>query len=209
MKIREQKRKMYKDKILSAAREVFSENGFENTTIEQIAERAGVGMGTTYNYFKSKEALFIMSTAEEIMAIPPSGFDNDDSDNSDATEIVSKNILKPLKKIKFIDKKIWQIAYPILFNTLKSGKIKITELFKADYKMMDDVARLLNELIAKQKLPHDLDIDTAVEVIFGALFFQMTLYIYMDDYTFEQMCDKVTEDINFILGGKNIAKQIT
>jgi len=53
MKIREQKRKMYQDKILSAAREVFSENGFENTTIEQIAERAGIGMGTAYNYFKS------------------------------------------------------------------------------------------------------------------------------------------------------------
>lgn len=143
-----------------------------------------------------------MSTAEEIVSFPLNGLALDDLDNGDAAEIVSKNILKPLKKIKIIDKKIWRASYPILFNTLKSGKVKITAFFKADYKMMGDVTKLLNELKAKQKLSNDLNIDTAVEVIFGALFFQMTLYIYMDDFTFEQMCEKAEEDIKLILGGK-------
>jgi AcrR family transcriptional regulator len=33
--------------------------GFESTTIEQIAERAGIGKGTVYLYFASKQELFV------------------------------------------------------------------------------------------------------------------------------------------------------
>lgn len=45
-------------RILQAAAQVFSEHGFHAATIDQIAEAAGVGKGTVYLYFKSKEGLF-------------------------------------------------------------------------------------------------------------------------------------------------------
>ena len=44
--------------ILKAALEVFSENGFAATRLEDIANRAGVAKGTLYLYFSDKEALF-------------------------------------------------------------------------------------------------------------------------------------------------------
>ncbi len=44
--------------ILEAAAQVFSEKGFYAATVEEIASRAGVGKGTVYEYFPSKEALF-------------------------------------------------------------------------------------------------------------------------------------------------------
>ena len=47
-----------KDAILSAAVEIFSEKGFHNTKIEEIADLAKIGKGTIYEYFSSKEALF-------------------------------------------------------------------------------------------------------------------------------------------------------
>jgi TetR/AcrR family transcriptional regulator, repressor of fatR-cypB operon len=43
--------------ILAAALELFVERGFFGTTVPEIAERAGVGAGTIYRYFDSKEAL--------------------------------------------------------------------------------------------------------------------------------------------------------
>ena len=43
--------------ILEAAIELFSENGMENTSIQEIAELAGVAKGTIYLYFKSKDDL--------------------------------------------------------------------------------------------------------------------------------------------------------
>jgi AcrR family transcriptional regulator len=44
--------------ILSAALEEFFDQGFAATRLDAIAERAGIGKGTIYLYFDSKEALF-------------------------------------------------------------------------------------------------------------------------------------------------------
>jgi AcrR family transcriptional regulator len=52
--------------ILEAAFVEFSRNGYATTTLEQIAERAGVTKGTIYVYFDSKEHLFI-SVVRELM----------------------------------------------------------------------------------------------------------------------------------------------
>jgi AcrR family transcriptional regulator len=43
--------------ILEAALELFAERGFHGTTVPEVATKAGVGAGTLYRYFESKEAL--------------------------------------------------------------------------------------------------------------------------------------------------------
>jgi TetR/AcrR family fatty acid metabolism transcriptional regulator len=45
--------------ILIAATDVFSKKGFHEATIEDIARTAGIGKGTVYEYFSSKDELFI------------------------------------------------------------------------------------------------------------------------------------------------------
>jgi TetR/AcrR family transcriptional regulator, cholesterol catabolism regulator len=45
--------------ILQAARDVFSERGFEKASIDDIAERVGIGKGTVYLHFSSKEELLV------------------------------------------------------------------------------------------------------------------------------------------------------
>jgi TetR/AcrR family transcriptional regulator, repressor of fatR-cypB operon len=46
-----------REAILDAALQLFVERGFFGTAVPEIAERAGVGAGTIYRYFESKEAL--------------------------------------------------------------------------------------------------------------------------------------------------------
>jgi len=48
-----------KQKVLEGAACVFCQDGYEGASMARIAERAGVSKGTLYNYFESKEALFI------------------------------------------------------------------------------------------------------------------------------------------------------
>jgi AcrR family transcriptional regulator len=50
--------------ILEAAFTEFSRNGYATTTLDRIAERAGVTKGTIYVYFASKEHLFISMVQE-------------------------------------------------------------------------------------------------------------------------------------------------
>jgi AcrR family transcriptional regulator len=68
-------------RILSAARRLFDRNGFMNTSMEQVAARAGLAVGTLYNYFSSKDQLLVaisqtdtenlLKIGERILADPP------------------------------------------------------------------------------------------------------------------------------------------
>jgi len=46
-------------KIYNAAMEMFREKGFEETTMRDIAAKAGVALGGTYYYFSSKDAIVL------------------------------------------------------------------------------------------------------------------------------------------------------
>jgi AcrR family transcriptional regulator len=46
-----------RDAIMAAALDLFVERGFFGTAVPEIADNAGVGAGTIYRYFDSKEAL--------------------------------------------------------------------------------------------------------------------------------------------------------
>jgi TetR/AcrR family fatty acid metabolism transcriptional regulator len=57
--VKEQEREIMRRRLIQAAVEEFARVGFESTKIEQIAERAGIGKGTVYLYFASKQELFV------------------------------------------------------------------------------------------------------------------------------------------------------
>jgi AcrR family transcriptional regulator len=50
-------RKQKTELIMSTALELFAENGYHATSISQIASKAGISKGLTYNYFSSKQEL--------------------------------------------------------------------------------------------------------------------------------------------------------
>lgn len=45
--------------ILAGAKAVFGERPFEEVLVDEVARRAGVGKGTLYRYFSSKEDLYV------------------------------------------------------------------------------------------------------------------------------------------------------
>jgi AcrR family transcriptional regulator len=68
------------EKVLAAAREAFAEGG-ESTALEEIARRAGVGIGTLYRHFPNRQALLealyvnevqeVSRAAEEVEGLEP------------------------------------------------------------------------------------------------------------------------------------------
>lgn len=48
-----------RERILESTRELLGEVGFEGTTLKAISERAGVGAGSFYNLFDSKESVIL------------------------------------------------------------------------------------------------------------------------------------------------------
>ena len=67
------------DKVLAAAREAFAEGG-ESTALEEIARRAGVGIGTLYRHFPNRQALLEALYVSEVEEVCRSAAKFDDED---------------------------------------------------------------------------------------------------------------------------------
>ncbi len=62
-------KKPVSDRLVDAAFELFDERGYEQTTIDDIAERAGVGRSTFFRNYRSKEDVIFPDHEEMVDAI--------------------------------------------------------------------------------------------------------------------------------------------
>lgn len=68
---RERKKRVTRDRIVSAGLEAFARHGIDGATIDAIALAADVGKGTIYNYFDTKEEIavaFLTDIEREVQA---------------------------------------------------------------------------------------------------------------------------------------------
>ena len=61
-------------RIIAAARALFAQQGFEQTTTQQIADAAEIGSGTLFLYAKTKEDLLVMVFRDEMQAVALDSF---------------------------------------------------------------------------------------------------------------------------------------
>jgi AcrR family transcriptional regulator len=66
--LRARKKQQTRTAISDVATRMFIERGFENVTVAEVAEAAGVSVNTVFNYFATKEELFFDRVPEGIEA---------------------------------------------------------------------------------------------------------------------------------------------
>jgi AcrR family transcriptional regulator len=66
--LRERKKQKTKEAIQREAMRLFQEHGYEETTIEEIAEAAEISPSTFFNYFPTKEDVVLYDRYDPIMA---------------------------------------------------------------------------------------------------------------------------------------------
>ncbi|WP_066937205.1 TetR/AcrR family transcriptional regulator [Microtetraspora fusca] len=69
MGLRERKKRQTRHAIFRAAVELFGERGFDDVSVTEIAERAGISKMTVFNYFRTKEDI-VLGPMEEHLADP-------------------------------------------------------------------------------------------------------------------------------------------
>ncbi len=55
--------------LIGVARELFAEQGYEATSVEEIAERAGVSKPVVYEHFGGKEAMYTVIADQEVRVL--------------------------------------------------------------------------------------------------------------------------------------------
>ena len=129
-------------RILDAAYELFINKGYWDTKIIDISEAAGIGKGTVYEYFQSKDAIFLELFKTKVEA---------DYDN--ITDLISKNV-SPEKKLKeFIDTELENTSkftfnkYFLIDLVVKSDAFRNPELIRSIQKLMSKKFSVLFQII--------------------------------------------------------------
>lgn len=88
MRLKEIEKEAKREEILNAARKLFSEKGFDHTSMEEVAKAAKIAKGTVYLYFESKVVLFfeVIRFAKNRMM--------------EQVKRIYESVLPPLEKIK-------------------------------------------------------------------------------------------------------------
>ena len=60
--LQSRKRQLVRDAIYGAAVELFAKKGFDETTVEEVAEAAGISRRSFFRYFESKDDLLALNT---------------------------------------------------------------------------------------------------------------------------------------------------
>nr|WP_225908567.1 TetR/AcrR family transcriptional regulator [Pseudomonas lactucae] len=157
--MRERQKAERRQAISQAAIELFERQGFQNTTIEQIASQAGVSPPTVFKYFGNKQEIIL-----EILH-------HADQRAITDTRSLIKNIEDPVEAMCHLERLLTGYALEVMHPNLWRELLPLilfggSNELPAGYRAMNDalraeISQLLRELQEAGKLRPQLDVELA------------------------------------------------
>lgn len=127
--------------IYDAAAHVFAEIGYAEATTDQIAERAGIAIGTLYNYFSGKEAV-LYGLWEQ---------------HENEIKSIVQQVVRDIRRQGFIDRGLVPILIHVVFELVSYEKVQ-NRLFVSPTGLPETILQKRREL--------GLYIEEAMEAVF-------------------------------------------
>lgn len=183
-----------KEVIFNYGRELFSSKGFKDINVSDITKKAGIGVGTFYNYYSSKEKLFMEIFLEENVKLKKSILESID---------LNGEPLKVIKELMFMN--ISGInSNPILrewYNKDVFSKIEQHYNEENGIKYVNFVYNSFAELIKKWQVEGKMRNDIDCEIIMAIFTAVINIDTHKDEIGiqyFPQILDYLAE---FIIKG--------
>ena len=179
-----------KKAIFNAAIKVFSIEGYDSATVEEIASEAGVAKGTLYYNFQGKEEIFKFVIDEGMKLIKNEMLD------------AIKDIDDPLEKLKISAKVQLRYVYKnkelfrVIMSQIWGDKNRHQEMRQEIRRLVNINSNRIND-ITKGKA--DKDVLEVLGCCFIGVLFSSALYeiLYEDQYSENYIVDRFMEYVNF------------
>jgi len=183
-----------KEKIIKAALEIFSQKLFHQVAMSEVAAASGVGKGTIYLYFESKEVLF-----REVIRYSYSVYYQSLKSCLEA----GNSARDKLKKVMDMQRDFMQtqkkFVYMLAEERLISSLILEEEAFQCQQEIIDLVRGVIDKGIKDGEF-RNIDPGLAAKIFMGgvaALWY--SAYVYESEYALEQ--NSVDDIMNIIYNG--------
>jgi len=196
--LRERQKVDRERRVVAAAARLFGSKGYAATTMQDVARRAGLAVGTVYNYFASKQELLLalarrdtegqLAEGRRIVAAPP----------EDAVEAAAALIAVYERGLRRHGRPFWRellatvIAQP---TTVGAGVSRI------DRQLIAQLTTLLERLRAKGTLAPDIDVHRAAVLLYGVYFSWFTFFVISDRMTMEHLRTEVRQATALVVRG--------
>lgn len=197
--LRERKKRLRLQRIIEVSHQLFVSKGFQDTTIQDIADEAGIGLGTLYLYAKGKDDLLVLVFREHLLEMTESAFEIIDPrdpvieqlmtffsvhiDYHKEDQLLSKTVLKELS-----------------FPTNPKRRHDIELIFNTGY---EKLALLLKRGIKDGKLDSALYIGTAASSIFG-LYYHLLQGFLCGFFSEKEFKKNLRHALDMLLSSANI-----
>lgn len=152
-------------KIVGASRELFSEDGYQNTTVTRIREKASVSISTFYKHFDSKQSVLLALLEDERETYTPpikKALEAEIDTPIDYVTSVVEAFLDPLDEPKL--KMLWRET--IAATIVLSGDPEARSQIKTDNEFyLRQLAHAFDRLDSMDMLKPNAPLETLVSVV--------------------------------------------
>lgn len=164
--LRAQKKADKNRRILEAATTLFRKVGYDSARIEDIADMAGVSVGTFYNYYKNKGDMLMATVSMEVEEVLAAGEDIIERDLDNVGQALSELIGKYYDhSLTYLSKEMWRTAMSL---SIAQPETPFSKRYTAlDHRLSKQVCDLFRALQARGIVRKDVDCDATGELVFN------------------------------------------
>jgi AcrR family transcriptional regulator len=195
--LRERQKREREARILRAATRLFETRGYEATSMQDVARRARLAVGTLYNYFRSKPELALaivrrdagegLAAADAVGRRPP----------RDPVAAVTTLVLRAVEPFERHDRALWRE----LLRAALGDPALAAGVFAADLELVARLTRLLRELQARGDLAPGVDPGRGAIALYSVFITWFLVYVSADDLSLDALAREISSGIELVMRG--------
>lgn len=196
--LRERKKQQTRDAIVAEAGRLFGEQGFQATTMEEIAQAAGVSAGTLYNYFGTKNTVLLAhiesrvadmtETGTALLATPP-------PDVVSAVQALTRLYLDSFVSLER------ELLREVMAASFGSTSELLPELMRLDELLLHQLETLLGHFAEAGDLQAGVDVAEAAIALYSLFATQLIMYVSVEAMTPTALRRAVASQIEIVFTG--------
>ena len=184
-----------REKVLAAARQLFTERGYEGATIRDIAKAAGMSTGAVFASFADKSELFDEILAQDYALLGEAM--QDAAENGETVEKALTDLFSVAYRFHMNQLPLLQAGISASWTRTEAGEKRNREALKPVMTMVSDTLR---RGVERGELSQRADLR-----LIGGVLWDVYLAGYrravFDAWTVDDMTSRLSDQINLILAG--------
>lgn len=191
--LQEKKKLKRRKRMLASATKLFQDRGYADTTINDIANNADVGVGTIYNYFSSKNEILLNIVADIFIEKKPDEILYED----DPVKSIFSYLNSYLDELSIFDKEIWRDWFAALFQE----RNLFERAFELDMKVVGELAGICEKMQTKNMITQEVPALDIAKLLYSPFISLMMSYIMLVEMDMDSAKREFESQVELIFRG--------